>query len=197
MPHNTSTLLAALHSRTETILQKAIAEWQMLPPERLAASPGPGRWSAAQCLEHLNHYGHHYLPAIESAIKQAQQRGSRPAAEFHPGWLGAYFTGLMLPQPDGSLKSKMKSPKEAVPSSAEASADKPSAAPDPVATLAEFIEQQEQMLQLLEAARSVNLNTVRVPTSLSRWIRLRLGDTFGFVIAHNERHMAQAELTLN
>ena len=187
MPHNTSTLLAALHHRTETILQKAIAEWQMLPPERLAASSAPGKWSAAQCLEHLNHYGHHYLPAIEKAIKEAQQRGSRPAAEFRAGWLGAYFIQLMLPQPDGSLKTKMKSPKEAVPSDA----------PDPVATLAEFIEQQERMLQLLEAARLVNLNTVRVPTSLSRWVRLRLGDTFGFVVAHNERHIEQAERALN
>ena len=187
MPHHTSALLAALHRRTETILQKAIAEWQMLPPERLAASPAPGKWSAAQCLQHLNHYGHHYLPAIERAIQQAQQRGSQPAAEFHPGWLGAYFTGLMLPQPDGSLKTKMKSPKEAV----------PSAAPDPVATLAEFIEQQERTLQLLEAARSVNMNTVWVPTSLSRWIRLRLGDTFGFVVAHNERHALQATRAMN
>ena len=186
MPHNTSALLAALHRRTETILQKAIAEWQMLPPERLVASPGPGYWSAAQCLEHLNHYGHHYLPAIENAMQQARQRGNQPVAEFRPGWLGAYFTQLMLPQPDGSLKSKMKSPKGAV----------PSAAPDPVATLAEFIEQQERTLQLLEAARSVNLNAVRVPTSLSRWIRLRLGDTFGFVVAHNERHIAQAERAL-
>lgn len=186
MPHDTSALLAALHHRTETILQKAIGEWQMLPTERLAASPGPNRWSAAQCLEHLNHYGHHYLPAIERAIRQEQQRDSRPAAEFRPGWLGAYFTQLMLPQPDGSLKSKMKAPKEAV----------PSAAPDPVAMLAEFIEQQERTLQLLEAARSVNLNTVRVPISLSRWVRLRLGDTFGFVVAHNERHVLQAERAL-
>ena len=77
----------------------------------------------------------------------------------------------------------MKSPKEAV----------PSADADPVMTLAEFIEQQERMLQLLDEARAVNLNTVRVPISLTRWIRLRLGDTFGFVVAHVERHVLQAE----
>lgn len=186
MTHNTTQLLNTLQERSETMLQKAISTWQMLPPEKLAQSPAPGRWSAAQCLEHLNIYGHHYLPAIEKAIQAAKQRGSRPAPVFRPGWLGAYFTQMMQPQKDGSLKSKMQSPRNAV----------PSAAPNPVAVLAEFIEQQERMLQLLESARGVNLNTIRIPISLATWIRLKLGDTFGFVVAHNERHVLQAETAL-
>ena len=184
--HNSTALLSDYHRRTEAILQKAIAEWQMLPPEHLAQQPGPNQWSAAQCMEHLNHYGLHYLPAIERAIASARQRGKAPVDVFQSGWLGAYFTQLMLPQADGRLKSKMESPKDAV----------PSMAPDPQSTLAEFIEQQERMLQLLDAARLVNIQAVRVPISLSRWIRLRLGDTFGFVVAHNERHVAQAERAL-
>jgi DinB superfamily len=183
MTHNTTQLLLKLHERTESILQKAISEWQMLPAESLATQPASDKWTAAQCLEHLNIYGHHYLPAIDKAIQAAKLSGNLPVASFSPGWLGAYFTQLMAPQPDGSLKKKMRSPKEAV----------PSAAPDPVTTLAEFIEQQEHMLQLLEAAKSVNLNTVRVPISLTPWIRLKLGDTFGFVVAHVERHVVQAE----
>jgi hypothetical protein len=34
------------------------------------------------------------------------------------------------------------------------------------------------------------------PTSLSPLIRMRLGDTFAFVIAHLERHVLQAEQAL-
>ncbi len=183
MTHETEQLLNELHQRTESILQKAIQDWQMLPPAQLSVKPAPDKWSPAQCLEHLNFYGHHYLPAIENAIQAAKERNSIPAAAFKSGWLGEYFTQLMLPQPGGGLKSTMKSPKNAV----------PAAEPEPLATLAEFMEQQERMLQLLEAARAVNLMTTRVPISLSPWIRLRLGDTFSFVVAHNERHVLQLE----
>ena len=78
---------------------------------------------------------------------------------------------------------KMKSPKNAV----------PSASPDPRAMLAEFIDQQETMLQLLTAAADVNLARVRIPISIAPWVRLKLGDTFLFFTAHIQRHLLQAE----
>lgn len=183
MTYETHQFLTSLQERTELILQKAVGEWQMLTGESLSAKPSPEKWSAIQCLEHLNFYGDHYLPAIEKAIQTGRRKGSRPAAKFSLGWLGAYFTQLMLPQQDGRLKSTMKSPKNA----------RPSSSPEPVATLAEFIDQQERILQLLEAAKSVNIKSLRVPISLSPLIRLSLCDTFGFVVAHNERHVIQAE----
>jgi hypothetical protein len=158
----------------------------MLPPAKMGVPPGPDAWSAAQCLEHLNIYGRHYLPAIEKAISQAKAQGVRPAEQLRPGWLGAWFTDLMLPQPNGGLKKKMKAPKNAI----------PEASPDARAMLAEFIDQQEKMLLLLASAKEVNLNTVRVPSSLSPLIRMRLGDTFAFVVAHIERHVLQAERAL-
>ncbi len=183
--YQTAQLLEKLHNDTEIFLQQSI-QWQLLPTTVLMAKPGPERWSMAQCLQHLNFYGDYYLPAMERAMREAQGKGSRPTPVFHPGWLGAWFTNLMLPQADGSLKSKMQSPKNAV----------PSAQPDALATLAAFIEQQERMLQLLDLARTVNLNAIRVPISLSRWIRLKLGDTFLFYLAHHARHIRQAEKAL-
>lgn len=177
----TTDFLDQSRERTERILQKAIGEWQMLAPAALNATPAPHQWSAAQCLEHLNIYGRHYLPAIRTAIERGKQQGKNPAAQRQPGWLGLWFTNLMLPQPDGQLKSKMKAPKNAI----------PAAQPDARAMLAEFIEQQETLLALIDAAARVDVNTLRVPTSLSPLLRLKLGDTFAFVIAHNERHVLQ------
>lgn len=183
---HTQQLLDQLQEQTERYLQKAVGEWQMLSPEHLSFRPAPDAWSAAQCLEHLNIYGRHYLPAIEKAIQQGKASGKKPAQRFHAGWLGAYFTQLMQPRQGGVLKSKMKAPKNAV----------PAAQPDPQRMLAEFIDQQEKMLELLRDAANVDLNALRVPISLSPWIRLILGDTFGFVIAHIERHVLQADRSL-
>ncbi|MBK7938259.1 MAG: DinB family protein [Lewinellaceae bacterium] len=176
-------LLENLTRQTEGFLQKAVSEWQMLPPEALSAQASAAQWSAAQCLEHLNIYGRYYLPAIEKAIRAAGQKRNRPVEKFRSGWLGDYFVQLMRPKPDGYLKSKMKSPKNAVPAQH----------PDPRAMLAEFIDQQETMLKLLDAAASVNLNRVRIPISIAPWLRLKLGDTFLFMTAHIERHLLQAE----
>jgi len=177
--YQTTSFLEDLQQQTEALLQQAIREWQMLPPAVLAKQPVPGQWSAAQCLEHLNYYSRYYLPAIEKAI--AAGKSTRPSATFQAGWLGAYFTKLMLPQANGALKSKMQAPKNAVPSEA----------PDPRAVLAEFIDHQETQLKLLDQATSVNIGRVRVPISIAPWIRLKLGDTFAFLIAHEQRHAVQ------
>ena len=65
------------------------------------------------------------------------------------------------------------------------------------AVISEFIDQQEKLLQLLEAAAKVDLNKVRIPISISKLIKLRLGDTFNFTVAHQNRHVLQAQRALN
>jgi len=55
-----------------------------------------------------------------------------------------------------------------------------------------FLTQQTQMLALLARAHHVNLNTVKVKTTLPL-LRFNLGDTFRFVIEHNARHFEQLE----
>ena len=46
---------------------------------------------------------------------------------------------------------------------------------------------------LLNQAREVDLTKTKVPISLTRFIKLRLGDTFRFFVYHIERHILQAE----
>ncbi|MCB9356936.1 MAG: DinB family protein [Lewinellaceae bacterium] len=182
MPHHSHAQLTGdLYRQTEEILQQAVSEWQVLPPEMLSARPADGGWSAAQCLEHLNIYGRYYLPAIEKAIGRA--RPAKEDSRFRSGWLGGYFTRLMRPGADGMPASRMKAPKNAVPAEA----------PDPRAMLAEFIDQQERMLTLLTAAETLDLGSARIPVSIAPFIRLKLGDTFGFMVAHVQRHVLQAE----
>ena len=64
------------------------------------------------------------------------------------------------------------------------------------AVVAEFIEQQEQWLSLMAEITSVVQLNARVPISISPLVRLKLGDVFGFVIAHNARHIQQADRVL-
>ncbi|RYF95847.1 MAG: DinB family protein [Chitinophagaceae bacterium] len=174
-------LLTHLENRVEAHLRTVTASFQNLSEEQLLKPSTSGGWSIAQCLEHLNSYGRYYLPAIEQRIQAAKDSIS---PDFKSSWLGAYFTRLMEP---GKKSKAMKAPKEHV----------PPVHLDSAKVLAEFIDQQEMLLRLLHAAADKDLNQIRVPISIAKFIRLKLGDVFGFLVAHNERHIQQALRNLN
>jgi len=184
MKYLSTQLLDGLYSQTETNISKAISEWQLLSARVMNSEPGPGAWSASQCLEHLNSYGRYYLPAIEKAM--AKTAGNKPALYFKSSWLGNYFYKMMLPENNGSIKKKMKSPKN----------HQPGRQPDSAKLLSEFISQLETLGRLLREAHATDLNQVRVPVSIAPFIKLKLGDTFLFLTAHIARHILQAERAL-
>lgn len=179
-------LLEKLKAQTETLLDKAIREWQMIPPDLFSAKPSATEWSATECLSHLNGYGKYYLPLLEAAIRKPSQH-NKLSKTFTPGWLGEYFTNLMQPKQDGTVSKKLKAPKQNTPPSNESSDE----------VIAVFIEQQEKMLQLLTAASGVDMGRRQIPISIAKLIRLKTGDVFRFVVAHSVRHVAQAERTLS
>lgn len=152
-------------------------------PELLMLQPGEGRWSVAQVLAHLNSYGRYYLPAMEAAMnKNAYQKNEL----FRPGWIGNYFTKMMLPGNNGQITNKMQSPKD----------HRPKADVHSKAVIDEFTLQQQRLLQLLERAKQTDIGKIRVPVSISKLIKLKLGDTFRFFIAHEQRHFVQVENTV-
>jgi uncharacterized damage-inducible protein DinB len=176
-----SELLEQLMQTTEAHLQLAIHDWQMLSHEQFSATPAAGSWSANQCLQHLNGYGHYYIPRLDSALAKALPQPA--AAAFKPGWLGGWFTNLMKPDSQTGLPvKKMKTPATYYPGTQLPAHE----------VIATFIEQQEMLLQLLQVAMQKNLASPRITISISKLVTLQPGDVFAFLIAHNERHVQQA-----
>lgn len=152
-------------------------------PEVLIQQPAEGKWSIAQIIEHLNTYGRYYLPVIRKTISD----GSYSAGfTYTPGWLGDYFAKLMLPKTNGQVTNKMQAPRD----------HRPKSDLDSKAVIDEFLQQQHVLLHLLADAEKIHLGKVRIPITLSRFIRLKLGDTFRFIIAHHQRHFVQADNTI-
>lgn len=181
--YNRDTLIENLLDQTEISLKKAI-EWQLIPHSTFALRPTSESWSANECLQHLNSYGRFYLPAIESVLSRSEKRES--STQFSPGWLGNYFTKLMMPSKDGNVSKKMNSPKDHAPKTIIESR----------LVISEFIDQQEKLLALLNTAKKFDLNAVKVGISIAPIIKLKLGDVFRFMIAHQVRHILQAERAL-
>jgi hypothetical protein len=125
-------------------------------------------WSILECLEHLNLYGDFYLPQIESKIENSTTKND---LEFKSGILGNYFAKSMLPK---EKANKMKTFKDKNP--LNSNLDK--------TVIDKFINQQIKLLDLLNQSRNVSLNKVKIQTSISSLIKLKLGDTFQFFINH-------------
>lgn len=60
-----------------------------------------------------------------------------------------------------------------------------------------FLEQQRQILELLKKSRKVSLSKTKTYISISKLIKLKLGDTLKVLIYHNERHIVQATKVLD
>ena len=132
-------------------------------------------WNILECLEHLNLYGEFYLPQIESKIENSSTKAD---GEFKGSLLGSYFAKSMLPK---EKLNKMKTFKDKNPLNAKL--DK--------MVIDKFLDQQNRLLELLNQSRKVSLNKVRIPTSISKLVRLNLGNTFQFFINHMIRHLNQ------
>lgn len=174
---NSQALLENLQNDVRKLIEEA-NRLQQQPEDLLAKPPAPGSWSIAQVLEHLNIYSRYYNHAIEDKL---HLHHTAATTQFNPGWLGDYFTRLMRPGAGNTISKKMKAPKNAL----------PSAQPDGKAMLHEFLHHQHHLLTLLQVAQTANINTLRVAISLSRFITLKLGDTFRFLVAHEQRHFIQ------
>jgi len=176
-------LINDLILRTQKTLVQS-KEFLHLEESKLNHRNSPESWSALECLEHLNLYGRFYL----KEIKQQMNVNQRPSTQvFKSGILGNYFAKSMLPGTSTRKLKKMKTFSNMNPINSKL--DKK--------VIEEFIAQQEEMLRLLETAQKKDLNNIKCGITISKLVKLKLGDTFRFVIYHNQRHLLQAERVLN
>jgi len=150
---------------------------------KLTYSPEEGSWSVVQCLEHLNAYNRYYLPQIDKSVAHISKDLN---AWFIPGFWGDRFTKMMQPTNVYEIKKKMKAPK----------GYRPDKSLNVDVVFKEFFEHQNKLLRLLDISRKRNLNSIYIPITISKFIKLKLGDTFRFLVAHEQRHMIQARNAL-
>lgn len=164
------------------VLLKCVEELRQ-EKEALLIQPEPGKWSIAQILEHLNRYSKYYIPTIDKALTTSSPKKE---AWFNSGMLGNYFTNMMKPKDVFDVRNKMKAMKDYSPDNNL----------NPEAIINQFVKDQNQLLQLLELSKQRSLNDIRIPISISKIVKLKLGDTFRFFIGHEQRHFIQARNAL-
>jgi len=177
---NKKELLDALKQQVSdniTLAQALLTE----ATEVLNDAPSPGTWSVLRIVEHLNTYNSYYVPKI----KGITLKGARSSANtYKPGMLGNYFVEMMEPV-NGVVIRKYKASKQHLP---QIITD--------TAIIQTYISSQQELLDCID--RSVNIDLVKnkIPVSISPLIKLRLGDVYRFLVAHQQRHFVQINNTL-
>lgn len=179
---NKKNLLSGLHDRTE-VVRKNLQPFLRLSNEQLNFKIAPDSWSIAEVFEHLNITHGIYLHSINEALKDAAINGREI---FKSNWLGNFAYEKIIPREDGSIY-KMKAPKFLRPATSKL---------DGKAVLNKYMNQLDEFDHVLELSQYVDLRKVKIPFSFTKLLKLRLGDNLRFIVAHNERHLLQAQRVL-
>ena len=163
--------------RNETAKAKLqLEEFKTYSTKKLNYKPSSYEWSILECIEHLNLYSKFYLPEIEKSLTNAKTENN---LLFKSSFLGNYFVNMIK----ASNIKKIKTTKQMDVTGSNLN----------ISTIHKFITQLEWLDSLLIKAENVDLIKVKTPISLTKLIKLRLGDTLRVLIYHNERHIIQAK----
>ena len=172
-------LITELLDRTE-LIKAGSAAFLRLTDEQLCFSPAPGVWSIVEVFSHLNLSNEVYIRHILPRVTLAADLSSD---EFRSSWLGDWAYEKIVPRADGSV-FKMKTVKSVLPV-------KPNE--DPREVLHNFHRTCDAMDDILRHSATKDLRRIRIPFHFIPLLHFSLGETMRFLIAHNERHLLQAQ----
>jgi len=176
MTFNSQQFIAELETYVKRHLSFA-EDLNNLPISTLQIKPNRSSWSVLECIEHLNLYAEFYNPEIKNKIDISK---FKTTPIFKSGFLGNKFSLDMLPKEGMKTRKTFKS-KNPIHSDLNKKQ-----------VLNSFINYQQELLVLLDSAKNTDLNKVKTSLTIPL-LKFRLGDTFRFVIYHNERHIIQAK----
>ena len=151
-----------------------------LNPEQVTCRPDAAKWSIAECLAHLNVTGTVMQKAIGSAIQKGKTDKMVGQGPFKPGAIGGLFMWIAEPPP----KFRIKAPARILP---------PANISDPSLVVTEFLRLQDEWARLVKEAVDLDLNKIKVKTGFPGLPPMRLGATIPWMMAHQRRHLLQAE----
>lgn len=177
-----SDLLTEVRNITETNLKILRERFSDLSNVQLTWRPNESSWNIQEICAHLNQYANYYHEAFLRYIEKT--RFKTPKENFLSSPLGRSAWKSMKLGHANNVKRKFKAPKGYNPKM------------DPSLLTGKDLPDLEKnlkdLLQIVEASEKVNIRKVKIPISISKIIRLRLGDALLFVVYHNERHLQQA-----
>jgi hypothetical protein len=150
---------------------------------QLQHCPGEGRWSAAECVAHLNLSNRAYLTVLDAAICELREKAHPARRPFHLNW-NARLLKYWL-EPPSRLRLPTSAPFQPLP------------VRDTEEALREFLELEKELEEKLDSARGLALDRVKINSPFAENVRYNCYSAFVLIAAHNRRHLWQADQSLS
>lgn len=145
--------------------------------DHLIRRPDPGKWSIVECLAHLNMTAATVQKLMARGIEQAKQEKRFGEGPFSIGPKGRLMVWIAEPPP----KFRIRAPKNVRP---------PATIDDPLQVLPQFLRAQDEWERLMREQEGLDLAGIKVGHGA---FRMRLAAALPWMMAHQRRHLCQAE----
>jgi hypothetical protein len=174
------TALPPWHEHLATI-RRGAEEWlATVPTEALYRRPGPGRWSAADCLAHLVQSRAAYSRHIDAALAAARPVATNPEAPIRLSYLERWFIRSMEPP---VRRTRLRAPR----------VFEGRVIADRAAMLRAYFDSLDAFERLIRATDGRDLDSLRISSPANRLLRLSVAAAFALLLAHERRHLWQAQ----
>jgi len=153
-------------------------------PAMMQRRPAPETWSMVQCIDHLNTAGWLLLRSMRAEIQQAHAEGPYGEPPFEYGVVSRWFARVLEPSSGWTFDA---------PSLFEP--DAPNTL-YPNEVIDEFLGLQDQLTDCVEDSEGLDLRRIRLGSPAIPLLRISLGAWFEATLAHEHRHLEQAQRTL-
>ena len=172
--------IAGVEKELNDATQRAWTLVQSTDGRLFTVRPNTSSWSAAECLSHLSISTELFLPVLQKAIDDARKRGlidtkRQPKMDV----LGRVLRWFLEPP----IRQRVKTRAPFVPRSVRAKAE----------AFGEFAALQSKLAEQIASARDLDLGRIKIVSPFDKRVRYNVYSAFRIVIAHQRRHLWQAE----
>lgn len=168
-----------LIGQLKRVSEEATDSFSSLTPEQLNWKPSANEWSIAQCFEHLIVSNAGYIPLIEKVVRGEHKPSLKERVPVLPRFFGSMV--LKAVQPQG--QRKYKAGRGFQPSTSSIGSD----------IITRFTTQQAQLAERMQSTTDLDLRNIIVTSPVASFVTYSLLDAYRIVVAHEQRHLAQAK----
>ncbi|MCW5966350.1 MAG: DinB family protein [Bryobacterales bacterium] len=154
-----------------------------LSDAQLLWRPAPSSWGIAECLQHLNVSQATYRRPMRVTFERERHNAPLAPDAFRMGFLATNFISMLEPP----YRMKVRATATLLPP--------PELEPQNV--IDEFARSREEFLEFAREASRVDMSSIRFANPLLSIMKYSLTEAFLVMLAHDRRHLWQAENVRN
>jgi hypothetical protein len=171
--------LQAIVEDLQAVEQRLRVLHRWLPREVWCQAPGPGRWSPADCVAHLNLTSSTALPLIRDGLRAAGTRANQSPSRYRRDVVGWLIWKLIAPS--NGLRTRT------------IQAWAPSVGESPETVMADFVRLQSEIIACVGGADLLPIDRVRLRSPFDARVTCSLYSALTLIPRHQQRHVLQAE----